>query len=127
LNACATTAPTSQSSKLDQVGLGQSARLAALEVTPGNVVEDSRCPTGVQCIQAGTVRIAALIRDRAGYRSAVLVLGTPLQLDGGWASLIQVCPYPRYGSRIAPASYRFTIFLATEETPLVDAPGCPRR
>ena len=37
--------------------LGETVRLGALTITPLQVVEDSRCPAGVQCVWAGRLRL----------------------------------------------------------------------
>ena len=88
-------------------GLGQRATLGKIAVTPLRVVEDSRCPTGVQCIQAGTVRLAARIRERGAGREAVLALGRPFRLADGWLTLCAVRPHPAKAAPVARAAYRF--------------------
>lgn len=108
------------------VRLLESARFGAFAATPTKVVEDSRCAVGVQCIQAGTVRIEARLRSDAGERDGVLSLGVPLDLGGAWVSLTRVCPYPVHGSPIRASDYRFTLVLATGGSPpLIDSAGCP--
>ena len=122
---CVTAAPDPDGSVTRQVRLNETARLSGLEVTPISVTEDSRCPRGVQCIQAGTVRLAARVSDRAGGRTLALTLGVPVRLQGGWTSLVQACPYPVHSSPIRPGDYRFTLMLTTAESPpLIDAGGC---
>ena len=89
--------------------IGGHARFVGLDVSPVRIEEDSRCPTGVQCVQAGTVRLLARIDDRRGGRDTVLTLGEPVALEaGGWLALAAVCPYPRHPDRIARGDYRFT-------------------
>jgi hypothetical protein len=43
------------------VRLGETAMVSPARVTPIEVLEDSRCPAGVQCVWAGRVRIAARV------------------------------------------------------------------
>lgn len=95
------------------VGLGQRAAFGGgLAVTPLRIEEDSRCPLGVQCIQAGTVRLAVRIEEGAAARDAVLTLKQPLRLAGGsWLTLAAICPYPRQPGAIRPESYRFSFAL----------------
>src|SRR5687768_9047447 len=95
---CATGAPGRETSVTREVRVNQPARLSGLEVTPISVTEDSRCPSGVQCTQAGTIRIAARISDGAGGRNFALTLGVPIRIEGGWTSLVQACPYPTHGT-----------------------------
>lgn len=97
------------------VGLGEPARFGAIAVTPLRIDEDSRCPENVQCVHAGTVRLAVGIAGRRASREAVLHLRTPLDLgDGSWLTLAAVCPYPRVPGRIARSSYRFALTVAAD-------------
>jgi hypothetical protein len=89
------------------VALGEHARFAGLDVLPVRIEEDSRCPTGVQCIQAGTVRLLVRIEDRTGTNAPTFTLGKPIALrGGGWLALAAVCPYPSHPEKIARDSYR---------------------
>ena len=125
---CATSALGPETSVTREVSLNETARLAGLEVTPLSVTEDSRCPSGVQCIQAGTIRIAVRISGGAGGRTLGLTLGVPIRLEGGWTSLIQACPYPVHGRPTRPDDYLFTLMLSTTDSPpLIDAVGCAPR
>ena len=91
------------------IGLGERARIGAVSVTPLRIEEDSRCPASVQCIQAGTVRVAVRLDDARGRSSAVLTLRESFRLrDGERIVLADVRPYPQSPGPIARASYRFT-------------------
>ena len=125
LAGCVTTADPDDRA-LGEVRLMETARLATVEVTPIAVVEDSRCPIGVQCIQAGTVRIRARVTQSGGTRDVTLSLGEPLVVGGGELSLVRVCPYPVYRSPIAPNDYRFSLRLADAgAAPEPELPACP--
>lgn len=117
LAGCTTPAPAPENLATQSVGLSQTARFADLRVTPLRIVEDSRCPTGVQCIQAGTVRIEARIESSSGVRAEILKLGIPVEVREARLQLIRVCPYPAHGSRIGQGDYRFALMFA--------APGAP--
>ena len=92
------------------LALGGHSRIFGLDISPVRIVEDSRCPTGVQCIQAGTVRLLVRIEDRSGTREVTLTLGKPVALaNGGWIDLAAVCPYPRHPNRITRESYLFML------------------
>jgi hypothetical protein len=95
----------------------ETARLSSLEVTPIRLIEDSRCPTGVVCIQAGTVRVEARVADGRGARTQILALGVPIALSGGWAKLIRVCPYPVHNSPIRTNDYLFGVAMTTLDVP----------
>jgi hypothetical protein len=129
LPACATTTPRAdEDPAVREVRLNATARLGPIAVTPEAIAEDSRCPQGVQCIQAGTVRVEAQIVDRAGSRTAILPLAVPVRLAGGWVSLVQACPYPVHPARIRAEDYRLRLMLTLREAPpLIDAGACPSR
>lgn len=105
LGGCATAAP---STAIDgRAGLGQRALVGALVVTPLRLVEDSRCPVGVQCVWAGRLVIAARI-DGAGWsENANLELGKDHRTRGTGLALVAAAPAKAAGSDVAPGAYRF--------------------
>lgn len=93
-------------------GIGERASFSGATVIPLRIVEDSRCPIGVQCVQAGTVRLAVRIEERGAGAEQVLRLAQPLQLAGGkWLTLAAACPHPRHPPQSPPRRYRFTFTL----------------
>jgi hypothetical protein len=76
-------------------------------VTPLEVLEDSRCPSGVQCVWAGQLRLK--VRFHLGARDELLelTLGKPVHVADGNLELIEALPNPVAGEPIKPASYRF--------------------
>jgi hypothetical protein len=76
---------------------------------PTAVLEDSRCPVDVQCIQAGTVRLRVTLAGGLGLGKydATLMLGTPLTTEAESVTLVSVLPEPRSTVRIAPNGYAF--------------------
>jgi hypothetical protein len=100
-------------------GLGETASFGEVAVTPLRVEEESRCPFGVQCVQAGTVRLAVRIEQRGAATERVLRLEQPLRLgSGAWLTLAAVCPHPRHPGTIRPDQYHFTFALALNSPPL---------
>jgi hypothetical protein len=76
------------------------------------MIEDSRCPRDVNCIQAGTARIR--VRVSKNGRSQVLVLETnggrqPAVFAGYELALYTLTPEPRSNIRINPNGYVATI------------------
>jgi hypothetical protein len=125
LAGCAATAgpPPSPSGGIGSARLGQRGAIGGVAVTPLRIEEDSRCPTGVQCIQAGTVRLAVRIETRRARRQAVLTLAKPLRLDSGaWLTLCAVTPYPQRPGPVRPARYRFS--FAVERAATAPASAC---
>lgn len=89
-------------------GLGMRVRSGGIGIMPLAVLEDSRCPANVQCIQAGTVRIRARLQAKGLKSEAVIGLLAPYELDQEWVHLVAACPYPGHPAGTKPAAYRFT-------------------
>jgi hypothetical protein len=116
--------PAEAAEGLATLALDQRGELDGIAVTPLRIEEDSRCPTGVQCIQAGTVRVAIRIEERGARRETLLTLAQPVWIaDGRALSLAAVCPYPRHPGAISPGSYRFTFTLGGDDAAAA-APAC---
>jgi hypothetical protein len=59
---------------------------------PVELIEDSRCPSSVQCIQAGTVRVRTEISTAVGNGEAVLKLNEKYTTEAEEITLIDVRP-----------------------------------
>ncbi|HEU0080654.1 MAG TPA: hypothetical protein VFQ72_01340 [Candidatus Paceibacterota bacterium] len=91
------------------VAVGQSASFDGITITPLTVAEDSRCAAGVQCVWAGTVRVAVRSDLAAGSsRQDVIALGSTTPIGTFAVSLVSVTPDKRAGVDIASNDYRFT-------------------
>ena len=104
--------------------LGQSALIGGTTITPLAVEEDSRCPSNVQCIQAGTVRV--LVRVQEATRSSVtsVSLGRAVPLRSGWLHLTNVCPQKIAAKPLAATKYLFTLVVAATEATLSREGAC---
>ena len=76
-------------------------------LTPKAVYEDSRCPTGVQCVWSGRVVVTTRI-DGPGWRETVnLVSGEQQRVRDHDFLLIEVLPAQKTQSGIPEGDYRF--------------------
>ena len=111
------------------VRLGGAARFGHVVLTPVRIEEDSRCPTGVQCVWAGTVRVAVYVADN-GERVAhpiIMTLGEPLPMEGGGGvTLVGACPYPAHPNSIRKEDYRLTFALGVSLPPRANDSGFKR-
>jgi hypothetical protein len=109
LAGCATT-PAPSPDGIARAGLNQRVYVDGPYVTPLQIVEDSRCPAGVQCVSAGRTRVA--VRIDLGSRSEIAVLCSdrPLQVADGQLSLVEVAPGAAAGTK--PGAYRFGMRFA---------------
>ncbi len=90
----------------------------ALTVNFVKVAEDSRCPTGVQCVWAGN-GAASLTIAPSGASKFSVTLNTMLTPRTATASsysvsLVGLEPYPKQGSTIPAASYIATLRITRQ-------------
>lgn len=92
--------------------LGQKVRVGELTVTPIEVVEDSRCPTGVRCVWAGRLVVRTRIDGRTGGEpwrdTADLRLGETYGARGKLIALVSGEPGKTAERETPPGEYRFT-------------------
>ena len=96
-----------------KVGQEAVVRPGGLKVRFDGVVEDSRCPEGVNCIWAGNARITVRLRG-AGGRPASVELNTGaeprrhthMQYE---VELLDLSPYPKEGKATDRRSYVATL------------------
>jgi hypothetical protein len=108
LAGCATLFGSGQAS-VQTLALGQSGDFGPVNLTPISVDEDSRCPSGVQCVWAGQVRAKVLVEPAGADHAVFATLGQPLGVDGGTLLLEQVTPGRTSTAQIPPSHYSFTL------------------
>lgn len=92
------------------IRLGQTIEFPNLTLTITEVIEDSRCPTDVTCIQAGTVRV----RGVSEGNTTTLELGKKTAYAGHTISLDAVTPSRISTSQTGAGEYRFTLTVSRE-------------
>ena len=80
-----------------------------------SVIEDSRCPEGVNCIWAGVAKIKIQLR-KAGKPAKEFELNTnqtdkTITFEGHEIKLAALTPYPKSGTAIKAASYSATLTI----------------
>lgn len=88
--------------------LNQNAQGLGITIVILAVLEDSRCPLDVQCIQAGTVRVRAQLTSGFGTDTREFTLGTPVTTEAEIVTLSNVTPAPDSTHPITPNEYQFT-------------------
>lgn len=91
--------------------IDQAVSVFSTKLTPLEVVEDSRCPSDVQCIQAGTVRLRVKLESAMGNSEQIMTLNTPITTEAEEITLMQVLPNPVAGTAFLPSDYRFTFWV----------------
>lgn len=95
--------------------IGQEISSLDVHITPLKVLEDSRCPIDVVCIQAGTVRVQARLVSGLGTAQQEFKLGQAVTTEAEEITLTAVSPVPKAGVKIAESDYVFT-FTVTKRT-----------
>lgn len=87
--------------------IGETRSVDGPKITPLTILEDSRCPSGTQCVSAG--RVVVRVRVDLGSRSETrdIALGQRLQVADGTLELVDVAPERTAGEVPAPFAYQF--------------------
>ena len=102
-----TTSPSPDAGGLAYARLGETVTVGGPRVTPLVLIEDSRCPQGVQCVWAGRVQIKATISTPTTKLTRELTLGEPFPVADGTLTLAEVRPVHARDGAITPTDYRF--------------------
>jgi len=94
--------------------INESATRDGITATPVAIVEDSRCPVDVQCIQAGTVKVAVKFAYGVFSITRTLTLGQMISGDGFTGGLVAVSPDKHEGQDLAPGDYILTFTVAKQ-------------
>ncbi len=83
-----------------------------------SVLEDSRCPTGVNCVWAGNAKISVRVR-RNGTAAKTIELNTgggdqSAVYEGFTIALAKLTPHPRANAAPDPKSYRASITVSRQ-------------
>ncbi len=92
--------------------IGQTVEALDVSITPLELVDDSRCPQGVQCIWAGTVHLRAKLVSGMGTSEVTFEIGQSITTEAEFVTLTGVSPSPKTGESISPSDYRFTLEVA---------------
>lgn len=91
------------------LALGQAASFVdGVSIRPMRILEDSRCPAGVQCIQAGTVKLSFNAVVNGKSMTETISIDQSVQVDGDTVVLDTVAPQKTKNGFPAPSEYNFT-------------------
>ncbi len=95
-----------------QARINESVQLGNLTITPRAILEESRCPSGVQCIQAGTVRVRIDVASGLGQSTYTLALTQSITTEAETITFVAADPYPVYQVPLNQSDYSFTFTAA---------------
>lgn len=91
--------------------VGETVSIGDVRITPLEVVEDSRCPTGVMCVHAGFFRVRTEIRTASERRTEIVEWNRGIALSDARSLRITEITPPRPQGPIQPSAYRITYTL----------------
>lgn len=98
---------TSLTVKLDDV-----LEVFGVKIIIAELIEDSRCPIGIQCIQAGTVRVKVNGKYGVLNKSIIFSLNNPYTFMGYTGTLVSVAPEKIVGKSIDLSDFTFTFSIS---------------
>ncbi len=98
--------PSIQESPTGEVSVGETRLVNGVVITFNKIVQDSRCPLGVMCIQAGSVTANATLKSGSNTETVDLIAGAAAHTFGSFnVSLESVAPIRRQQTTIDPKEY----------------------
>lgn len=95
-----------------ELKLYEKRQFGELAITPWAVLEDSRCPSDVQCFQAGRATVAFNLSGPSGDSALQLEVGKTGSTENLQITLDEVRPATLSTHKITDEEYRFTVTLA---------------
>jgi hypothetical protein len=89
--------------------VGETVKFSDSSVKLTRVFDDSRCPTGVTCIWAGTVNIEVEIFDGSVTTKQVINLGKSVKTKNQNISFVSATPYPKQDVSVLEKDYVITL------------------
>ena len=96
-----------ESATSSPASLQETVQTGKVALTPLEVLEDSRCPIDVQCIQAGTVRVKVRVVSGADEREIEFIPGIVVIIDADSITLEEVLPERVSTEAFDASDYRF--------------------
>lgn len=90
-----------------QVRFGDRVSTLGISITPTELLEDSRCPKGAECIWEGTVRVRATLESGLGSGNQEFRLREPITTEAETVTLLDVQPSAVLGEEIQEEDYIF--------------------
>jgi hypothetical protein len=96
------------------LGVGQTGSTSGLSITFNALVQDSRCPIDVECIEAGAVNTNVTFKTGTKTETRNMASdGVPLQWNGYKISITDITPPRKSHTEIAPGAYRITFHVGS--------------
>ena len=91
---------------------GEKIQYPQLSLQLVRVFDESRCPEGVTCIWAGTLKADVRSASRLGTSTQTVELGSTVSTESETITFLSATPYPKEGKSIAEGEYVLTFAVA---------------
>lgn len=99
------------------LSMGQEGRIDDLLLTWKEPIEDSRCPTGAQCIWAGEARAKVSLTSGKKTETISMILGRGEAVFGKYKiSIVAVTPHPEASGKISQDKYLVTFHVSSAQS-----------
>lgn len=99
--------------------IGETVTFAQNSIKLVRVFDESRCPQGVTCIWAGTVKAEVISVTGMGTSTETIELGKTLTTEAEQITLVSVTPYPKEGQTITQGEYKLTFKVVLRKETVV--------
>jgi len=89
--------------------IGETAVFEGLRLTPRAVVDDSRCPSDVRCVWAGTAHVELEVVSGLGTSTSVLELGKSMTTEAQEVAFTALTPATKAGVAVPENEYRIQL------------------
>jgi hypothetical protein len=96
---------TPEISNANELHVGQRKNINGIEVTFNSIIQDSRCPVDVQCIQAGNVTANVTLQSYDMVTIIQMVSNQIYTFDAHSISIVKVSPTQTSKTPISPKEY----------------------
>lgn len=109
------TNPTPSMKKEDStstiLSVGETKEILGAIVTLESIIQDSRCPLDVQCIQKGTVDVKITLRFPLETKATELSLDKPIRFGDYTITITDVTPTKNSKKETKPSDYKVTLLV----------------
>ena len=102
-----------------RIGKKVSLRDTKLSIRFVSVIEDSRCPQGVQCVWQGNAKasfeLSGIERKPSTVRLNTGIEPKELEYSGYTVKLVKITPEPKSSERLAPRRYQATLVVSRRQ------------
>lgn len=82
-----------------------------VSITPLQIIEDSRCPLGVQCVWAGRIVLKVRVAEGNAGKEYNFTEGERVITDFGEITMTKVVPVPVHNKQLKPEDYQMTFYI----------------